>query len=60
MQLVMNVMQGKEQLSLDDLISEASAAATGNEFGREELQVALSALDEENKIMFYDDMVHKV
>ncbi len=59
-QLVMGVMQGKEQLPLNDLLAEANAAATGKKFTREELKAVLSALDDENKIMFYDDMVHKV
>lgn len=60
MQLVLKVMQGKEQSSLDDLLSDMNAAATGKEFTQTELQAVLSALDDENKIMFYDDMVHKV
>lgn len=60
MQLVMKVMQGKEQSSLGDLLSDVNAAATGEEFTRTELQAVLSALDDENKIMFYDEMVHKV
>lgn len=60
MQLVMEVMQGKEQSSLGDLLSDVNAAATGKEFTRTELQAVLSALDDENKIMFYDEMVHKV
>lgn len=59
-QLVMRVMQGKEQLSLIDLLAEANAAATGKKFTQEELKAVLSALDDENKIMFYDDMVHRV
>eukprot|EP00752_Nemacystus_decipiens_P011885 g10538.t1 len=59
-QLVMKVMQGKEQSSLGDLLSDVNAAATGEEFTRTELQAVLSALDDDNKIMFYDDMVHKV
>lgn len=60
MQLVMKVMQGKEQSSLGDLLSDVNAVATGKEFTRTELQAVLSALDDDNKIMFYDDMVHKV
>lgn len=60
MQLVLKVMQGKEQSSLGDLLSDVNAAATGKDFTRTELQAVLSALDDENKIMFYDDMVHKV
>lgn len=60
MQLVMQVMQGKEQSSLGDLLSDVNATSTGKEFTRTELQEVLSALDDENKIMFYDDMVHKV
>lgn len=61
MQLVLEVMQGKDQLSLGDLLSEANAAATTvTKFTRAELKAVLSALDDENKIMFYDDMVHKV
>lgn len=60
MQLVMKVMQGKEQLALGDLLSAVNTAATGKEFTRAELQAVLSALDDENKIMFYDDMVHRV
>lgn len=56
-------MQGKDQVSLNALLSEANAVAntsTGKQFTREELKAVLSALDDENKIMFYDDMVHKV
>eukprot|EP00903_Cladosiphon_okamuranus_P019662 g18075.t1 len=60
MKLVMKAMQGKEQSSLGDLLSDVNAAATGKDFTRTELQAVLSALDDENKIMFYDDMVHKV
>lgn len=60
MQLVMKVMQEKEQLSLGDLLSGVNSAATGKDFTRAELKAVLSALDDENKIMFYDDMVHKV
>lgn len=61
MQLVMQVMQGKDQLSLGDLLSEAnSIATTVKKFTRAELKAVLSALDDDNKIMFYDDMVHKV
>eukprot|EP00904_Undaria_pinnatifida_P009364 jgi/Undpi1/5558/HiC_scaffold_2.g00835.m1 len=60
MQLVLQVMQGKEQLSLDDLLSEANSATDGDSFTRAELETALASLDRENKIMFYDDMVHKV
>lgn len=61
MQLVMEVMQGKDQLSVDDLLSEANAITTTvKKFSRAELNEVLSALDDENKIMFYDDMVHKV
>ena len=59
-QLVMRVMQGKEQLSPIDLLAEANAAATGKKFTHEELKAVISALDDENKFMFYDDMVHRV
>lgn len=61
MQLVMEVMQGKDQLSLGDLLSEANAmTTTAKKFTLPELKAVLSALDDDNKIMFYDDMVHKV
>lgn len=61
MQLVMDVMQDKDQLGLSGLLSEANTATPpGSRFTREELEGALTSLDSENKIMFYDDMVHKV
>lgn len=61
MQKVIEVMQSKDQLPLSDLISEVNVAMpTGDSFTRAELMAALSALDDDNKIMFYDDMVHKV
>lgn len=60
MQLVLEVMQGKEQLSLSDMLSEANSATEGDNFTRAELETALASLDRENKIMFYDDMVHRV
>lgn len=61
MQKIINIMQDKEQLSLGDLISEANTVApVGQAFTKDELVAALSALDNDNKIMFYDDMVHKV
>lgn len=61
MQTVIYVMQDKEELPLSDLISEANMVApAGEAFTKAELVDALSALDNDNKIMFYDDMVHKV
>ncbi|CAM9324278.1 unnamed protein product [Ectocarpus sp. 6 AP-2014] len=60
-QLVLEVMQEKDQMSLGDLLSATNVAATaGTNFTRAELKAVLSTLDDENKIMFYDDMVHKV
>lgn len=60
-QLVLEVMREKDQMSLGDLLSATNAAATaGTNFTRVELKAVLSTLDDENKIMFYDDMVHKV
>ncbi|CAM9591386.1 unnamed protein product, partial [Scytosiphon promiscuus] len=61
--LVLKVMQGRDQVSLNDLLSEANDDANispGKKFTREELKTVLAALDDENKIMFYDNMVHKV
>lgn len=61
MQKIIFVMHDKDQLSLGDLISEVNTAAPiGQTFTKDELVAALSALDNDNKIMFYDDMVHKV
>lgn len=61
MQLVMELMQEKDQMSLGDLLSEANSAATdADSFTRAELESALISLDGDNKIMFYDGMVHKV
>ena len=61
MQLVMELMQEKDQMSLGDLLSGANSAATdADSFTRAELETALVSLDRENKIMFYDGMVHKV
>lgn len=61
MRTVVHVMQDKEQLPLLDLISEANKVTPpGDSFTRAELVAAISALDDDNKIMFYDDMVHKV
>lgn len=61
MQLVIDIMQDKDELSLGDLLSEANIAApAGDNFTRAELEAALNSLDNDNKIMFYDDMVHKV
>lgn len=61
MQVVIEVMQDKDELSLGDLLSEANIAApAGDRFTRAELEAALTSLDNENKVMFYDDMVHKV
>ncbi|CAM9685703.1 unnamed protein product [Ectocarpus sp. 12 AP-2014] len=60
-QLVLEVMREKDQMSLGDLLSATNASATaGTNFTRAELKAVLSTLDDENKIMFYDDMVHKV
>ena len=62
-EVVMELMQDKDQMSLDDLLilaeANSTSAASGG-IGRVELEVALTSLDEENKVMFYDDMVHKV
>ncbi|CAM9305987.1 unnamed protein product [Laminaria digitata] len=61
MQLVMELMQEKDQMSLGDLLSEANSAATdADSFTRAEFETALASLDRGNKIMFYDGMVHKV
>lgn len=61
MQLVIDIMQDKDELSLGDLLSEANITApAGDNFTRAELEAALNSLDNDNKIMFYDDMVHKV
>lgn len=61
MQVVMEMMQDREKMSVDDLLSEANGSLTANrKITREELEVALVSLDNENKVMLYDDMVHKV
>lgn len=61
MQVVMEMMQDREKMSVDDLLSEANASSTANRtITRGELDAALVSLDNENKIMLYDNMVHKV
>lgn len=61
MQTVIHVMQDKEELPLSNLISEANMVApSGEAFTKAELVDALSALDNDNKIMFYDNMIHRV
>lgn len=61
MQVVIDIMQDKDELSLGDLLSKANTTApAGDTFTRAELKAALTSLDNDNKIMFYDDMVHKV
>lgn len=61
MRKVIDIMRDRDQLPLADLISEANITAPqGDRFTRSELITALTALDDENKVMFYDNMVHKV
>lgn len=61
MQVVMEMMQDREKMSVDDLLSEANASSAANKkITRGELDAALASLDNENKIMLYDNMVHKV
>lgn len=61
MQKIIDVMQDKEQLPLSDLIREINISDPGRDaIPRKSLLAALQALDDENKIMFYDEVVHKV
>lgn len=57
----MEAMQDKDELLLGDLVLEAnSSAPPGIRFTQKDIEVALKSLDEDNKILFSDETVHKV
>lgn len=61
MQVVMTIMQDEDEMAIGDLLARANAAGTGaSAFSRAELEGALSSLDDDNKVLYHDGLVHRV
>ncbi|CAM9104625.1 unnamed protein product [Discosporangium mesarthrocarpum] len=60
--IVLNVMKDNDSLVFDEVLAAVNASRDlrGPAFSQLEVEAALSKLDEENKVMFYDGVVHKV